>query len=100
MDVTSNTLRDLLSVHVPIVAVIGELMTFVRSMLARRAVTRPATFRSQLQRRFIHPSTSTTSTSQLHALPRPNTWLAKIRFRADGRPRSKEIALRLGEYPF
>ena len=67
-----------------------------RSMLGR-IVTRPAaTLRpgSQLQRRFIHPSRP-----QLEALPRPNTWVAKIRFRADGKPRSKIIALGFGEYP-
>ena len=70
-------------------------------MLARRVATRPlaATLRSQLQRRFIPPSTGTTSRSQLQA-PRPNTWLAKIRFQADGKPRSKLIALGFGEYPF
>ena len=69
-----------------------------QSMLARRVVTRPATTTrllgaSQLQRRFIFPSRS-----QLQA-PRPNTWLAKLRFRADGKPRSKLIALGFGEYP-
>ena len=67
-----------------------------RSMLGR-IVTRPAaTLRrgSQLQRRFIHPSRP-----QLEAPPRPNTWLVKIRFRADGKPRSKIIALGFGEYP-
>ena len=70
-------------------------------MLARRVVTRPATtirrFQvggSQLPRRFILPPRS-----QSQALPRPNTWLAKIRFRADGKPRSKLIALGFGEYP-
>ena len=69
-------------------------------MLARRVVTRPATLRSQLQRRFIPSSASTTtSESQLQA-PRPNTWLAKIRFREDGKPRSKLIALGFGGYPF
>jgi hypothetical protein len=63
-------------------------------MLARR-VTRAATLRSQLQRRFIPSSTSTTSGSPLQA--RPNTWLAKIRFREDGKPRSRLIALGFGE---
>ena len=62
-------------------------------MFARRVVTRRLGG-SQLQRQFIHPSIS-----QLQALPRPNTWLAKIRFRADGKPRSKLIALGFGEYP-
>jgi len=38
---------------------------------------------SQLQRRFIHPSGS-----QIQPLPQPNTLLAKLRFRADGEPRS------------
>ena len=67
------------------------------SMLTR-IVTRPAaTLRrgSQLQRRFIHPLRP-----QLEAPPRPNTWLAKIRFRADGKPRSKLIALGFGEYSY
>jgi len=64
-------------------------------MLARRVVTRPATLRSQLRRRFIPSSTSTTSGSQLQA-PRPNTWLAKIRFREDGKPRSKDSLIALG----
>ena len=70
------------------------------SMLARRVIdlviTQPATTLrrdSQLQKWFIHPSRS-----QLQALPRPNTlaWLAKIRFRADGKPRSKLIASGFG----
>jgi len=60
-------------------------------MLAWRVVIRPGTLRSKLQRRFIFPSRS-----QLQALPRPNTWLAKIRFRVDGKPRSKLIALGFG----
>ena len=69
----------------------------LRSMLTRRLVTRPGTIRSQLQRRFIIPYRSQ---SQAPGLPRPNTWLEKIRFRADGKPRSKLIALGFGEYPF
>ena len=67
-------------------------------MLARRVVTPPATTIRRLggfqfQKRFIHPSIS-----QLQVLPRPNTWLAKLRFRADGEPRSKLIAFGFGEY--
>ena len=67
-------------------------------MLAWRTVTRPAAtsrLGSQLQRRFIFPSRS-----QLQVSPRLNSWLTKIRFRADGKPRSKLIALGFGEYPF
>jgi len=62
-------------------------------MLAQRIVTRFAiTIRqgSQLQRRFIHPSRSQLQT------PQPNTWLAKLRFRPDGTPRSKLIAFGFG----
>ena len=65
--------------------------------VAGRLVTRPGTLWSQLQRRFIHPSRSQL---QAPALPRPNTWLGNFRFRADGKPRSKLIALGIGEYPF
>ena len=64
-------------------------------MLPWRVFIRPGTLRSQLQRRFIFPSTS-----QSQFLPLPNTWLAKIRFRADGKPRSKLIGFGFGEYAF
>ncbi|KAF8814005.1 hypothetical protein BYT27DRAFT_7083022 [Phlegmacium glaucopus] len=66
-------------------------------MLAWRAISRPATSIRQgslLQRRLIHPSRSL---GQLQAFPRPNnTLLTKLRFRADGKPRSKLIALAFG----
>ena len=69
-----------------------------RSMLARRVVTRPATTlrllgASQPQRRFIFPSRPHSQA------PRPDTWLAKLRFRADGNPRTKSIGFAFGEYP-
>ena len=70
-------------------------------MLVQRAFTRAATTLirgSQLQRRFIHPSRP-----QLHPIPRPNTLLAKLRFRADGEPRSTQKFseyFHYGEYPY
>ena len=66
--------------------------------LTRRVFTRSATTLRrgfQLQRRFIHPSRL-----QLHELPRPNTWVAKIRFRADGESRIALEYLHWGEYLF
>jgi len=60
-------------------------------MLTWRAISRPATTImrvSQFQRRFIHPSS--------RRLQRQNTLIAKIRFRADGKPRSKLIAVGFG----
>jgi hypothetical protein len=70
-------------------------------MLARRIATRPATTLtgirgSQFQSRF---QVTLPSRSQLQAQPGPKTWLAKFRFRADGKPRSKLIAMGFGEQP-
>jgi len=67
-----------------------------RSMLVWRVVALPTTAIRrgfQIQRRFLHPSRSQL---QLQTLPRPNTWLAKLRFRPDGEPRSKVIPLGFG----
>ena len=66
-------------------------------MLAWRAISRPATTirqGSQFHRRFIHPSRS------LRRPQRTDTLIAKIRFREDGKPRSKLIAVGFGEYSF
>jgi len=65
-------------------------------MLTWRAISRSANIirrGSQFQRRFIYPSISL---RRAQALPRPNTLIAKIRFRADGQPRSKLIAVGFG----
>ena len=63
-----------------------------RSMLAGTRLATTIRQGFQLQKRFIHPSRF-----QLH-VPRANTWLAKLRFRPDGTPRSKLVGFGLGEY--
>jgi len=72
-----------------------DLYPFSTRMLTWRAISRSATTirqGSQFQRRFIHPSS--------RRFQRPNTLIAKIRFRADGKPRSKLIAVGFGSLIF